>query len=86
MGIERKNYVHTKAERNPLASSRRSAMMDWVFQSTSAKMDEKSSKFSGPLLITFESLAFGQKGCQGREGTGREAHSSVQSVLQYPGN
>lgn len=79
----KKKNVYTEAERNPLASSRGSAMMDWVFQSSSAKMDEKSSKFSGPLLIAFESLACGQKECQGREGPGRGTQQCTDCASTY---
>lgn len=72
MGVEikKKKDFYTEAERNLLSSGRGSAMMDWIFQNTSAKMDVKPSRFSGPFLIAFELLACGQKECQGREGPG----------------
>lgn len=71
MGVEiKKNDLYTEAERNPLSSGRGSAMMYWFFQNTSAKMDVKLSRFSGPFLIAFELLACGQKEFQGREGPG----------------
>lgn len=73
MGVEiKKNDLYTEAERNPLSSGRGSAMMDWVFQNTSAKMDVKLSRFSRPFLIAFELFACGQKEYQGREGSGRD--------------
>lgn len=48
-------------------------------------MDEKFCRFSGLLLIAFESLACGQKGYQGRQNPRKDVQGSIQSPLQYTG-
>lgn len=85
MGVEiKKKWFIYRSRKKSLSSGKGSAMMYWFFQNTSAKMDVKLSRFSGPFLIAFELLACGQKEFQGREGPGGDVAAVYRLCFNIP--